>query len=236
LTPGVQVNFSNGDHFTTDLTGRALFVGPLNPGMLSATIAGRPGRVYTKVLTPAEAALPVDSAFSAPRIATIGDRFELAGSGFCGDADANQVTIAGPRALVLASSPSSLTVLPPPDLQPGHGSVDVTCAKQSAPPIEITFVALDLDADASPLAPGEHRRLTVRVRGTRGKISVEARNLAPDIAELIGGNPARIVSTGGTDNLAQFDLAGRQRGTFLISIRLVSAPVFRRQPAATVAH
>src|SRR5712692_5977239 len=34
LTPGVTVNFSNGDRFTTDATGRALFVAPLNPGVI----------------------------------------------------------------------------------------------------------------------------------------------------------------------------------------------------------
>src|SRR5260370_40034262 len=33
LTPGVTVNFSNGDRLTTDATGRALFVAPLDPGV-----------------------------------------------------------------------------------------------------------------------------------------------------------------------------------------------------------
>src|SRR2546430_6025014 len=34
LTPGVTVNFSNGDRLKTDATGRALFVAPLNPGVI----------------------------------------------------------------------------------------------------------------------------------------------------------------------------------------------------------
>src|SRR5882672_3437580 len=34
LTPGVTVNFSNGDKLATDDTGRALFVAPLTPGVL----------------------------------------------------------------------------------------------------------------------------------------------------------------------------------------------------------
>ena len=41
LTPGVTVNFSNGDRLTTDQTGRALFVAPLNPGVIFGSIAGR---------------------------------------------------------------------------------------------------------------------------------------------------------------------------------------------------
>src|SRR5260370_12279037 len=42
LTPGVTVNFSNGDPLVTTVTGRALFVSPLNPGVIYATIAPQP--------------------------------------------------------------------------------------------------------------------------------------------------------------------------------------------------
>src|SRR5438445_1520465 len=52
LTPGVAVNFSNGDRLTTDATGRALFVAPLNPGVIFASIAGRMERVATSILSP----------------------------------------------------------------------------------------------------------------------------------------------------------------------------------------
>jgi hypothetical protein len=53
LTPSVTVNFSNGDRLTTDATGRALFVAPLNPGVIFGSIAGRTGRVATAILSPA---------------------------------------------------------------------------------------------------------------------------------------------------------------------------------------
>src|SRR5208282_3122519 len=43
LTPGVTVDFSNGDKVTTDTTGRALFVAPLNPGVILASLEGRRG-------------------------------------------------------------------------------------------------------------------------------------------------------------------------------------------------
>ena len=229
LTPGVTVNFSNGDRLTTDATGRALFVAPLSPGVIFASIAGRMGRVATAILSPSEAASASIEVSSAPRVASLTDRFEIFGKGFCGDADSNQVTIAGQRAIVLASSPASLIVLPPQDLQPGATEVEISCAKRQSPPFSVTFVGLDLEADSSPLKPGEHRALTVRVRGTTAKITLEARNLATEIAELTGGNPVRTSSSGGAENLGKFEIVGRKNGSFLISIRLVSS-LGRPQP------
>jgi hypothetical protein len=221
LTPGVTVTFSNGDKFTTDATGRALFVAPLTSGVLFASIAGRAGRVTTAVIPPSEAASPSLEIASAPRVASLTDRFEILGRGFCGDADSNQVSVGGHPGIVLASSPASLVVLPPMDLGPGPAAIDVSCANRRAPSFAVSFAALDLEADSSPLKAGEHRSLTVRVRGTTAKIPLEARNLAPGIAELSGGNPIRLSSSGGVENLARFDLVGRKNGSFLISIRLV---------------
>jgi hypothetical protein len=222
LTPGVTVNFSNGDRFTTDATGRALFVAPLNPGIVFGSIAGRMGRIATTILSPSEAASSSLEVSSAPRVASLTDRFEILGKGFCGDADANQVTIAEQTAIVLASSPTALVVLPPPDLQAGSAAVQISCAKRQAAAFSVTFVELKLEADSSPLKPGEHRALTVRVHGTTARIVLEARNLAPEIAELSGGSPVRASSSGGAENLAKFQVLGRKNGSFLISIRLVT--------------
>jgi hypothetical protein len=99
--------------------------------------------------------------------------------------------------------------------------VNISCANHQAPSFAVAFAALDLEADSSPLKPGEHRSLTVRVRGTMAKIVLEARNLAPKTAELSGGNPIRLSSSGGAENFARFDLIGKKNGSFLISIRLV---------------
>ena len=225
LTPGVTVNFSNGDRLTTDATGRGLFVAPLNPGVIFASIAGREGRVATAILSPGEIASSSIEISSAPRVASLSDRFELFGRGFCGNADANQVTIAGQPAIVLASSPSSLVVLPPLELGPGPAVVEVSCAKRQAASFSITLARLELEADSSPLAPGEHRRLTVHISGTTAKIPLEARNLAPDIAELAGGNPVRLSTSGGAENFARFELVGRKKGSILIPIRLVAVSV-----------
>jgi phage FluMu protein gp41 len=221
LTPGVTVQFSNGDRFTTDVTGRALFVAPLNPGVIFASIAGRSDRVPTVILSPSEAATASMEISGAPSVATLTDRFELLGRGFCGDADANQVTIGDQPALVLASSPATLVVLPPTELEAGAAKVEVACAKRQAPAFTIALVELGLQADSSPLKPGEHRTLTVRVRGSTAKVFLEARNLAPRIAELAAGNLVRASSTGGTENVARFHLTGRINGSFAISIRLL---------------
>jgi hypothetical protein len=221
LTPGVTVNFSNGDRLTTDTTGRALFVAPLESGVIFASIRSRAGRVSTVILTPKEAATSGIEISSAPEVATLTDRFEVSGRGFCGDADANQVSVAGQPTLVLASSPTSLVVLPPAELKPGPAIVEVSCAKKTAQTFLTTFVALELEADSSPLKPGEHRSLAVRVLGTNSQITLGAKNLAPDIAELTGGTAVKKLTTGGSNNFAQFEVVGRKNGSFLISIRLL---------------
>jgi hypothetical protein len=87
----------------------------------------------------------------------------------------------------------------------------------------MTFVELSLEADSSPLAHGEHRVLTVKVRGSAAKLMLEARNLAPEVADLTGGNPAKQASSGGVENKAKFEVIGKKKGSFLISIRLLSA-------------
>lgn len=235
LTPGVTVAFSNGDRLTTDQSGRALLVAPLNPGVIFGTIEGRRGRVPTTIAAPTESELSLVDINSVPRIASLSDRFDIFGHGFCGDADANSVSVGGLPAIVLASSATSLVVLPPTDLEPGLAPVKITCGKNTFPSFNMTFLELALQANTSALAPGEHRVLTVNVRGTQGKIALEAKNLAPDIAELSGGDAARQLSSGGLDNAAHFEVVGRKRGSFLISIRLVPViahPTPPPQPAS----
>jgi hypothetical protein len=224
LTPGVTVNFSNGDHLVTNATGRALFVAPADAGVIYATIGSRSARVYTAILMAAEVGSSSLHVSAAPEFASFGDRFELAGTGFCGDADANSVRVAGKPALVLASSRAAVIALPPTDVASGPANIEASCGKRSAPTFSITFLDLSLDADSSPLAPGEHRTLTVDVRGTVAKVPLEARNLSPKVADLSGGNPAKMSSSGGAENAARFELIGRERGNFLISVRLLTAP------------
>jgi len=228
LTPNVTVAFSNGDRVTTNSTGRAIFVAPLTAGTLYAGIQGRSGRVQTEVIAASADKSParVDRA---PHFASLSDRFELQGHGFCGDADKNAVQINGHPALVLASSSESLAILPPAELDPGPAEVSVSCNKSAAGWVRIVFLELALVADTSALKPGEQRTLTVRISGTAERVMLEARNLAPNVAELTGGNPARATSSGGAQNTAVFPFAGKQRGNIVVSIRLLPGAV-RGQP------
>ena len=228
LTPGVTIAFSNGDHVTTDSTGRGLFVAPLTPGVLYATIQGRRGRVQTVVI-PSQANHHPSQAMQGPHFASLSDRFELQGSGFCGDADKNVVQVNGRAALVLASSSESMTVLPPEELEAGPAEISASCNRGAASWARVVFLSLALEADNSPLQPGQKRTLSVRIGGSQEKVMLEARNLAPDIAELAGGNPARATSSGGPENIAAFPLTGKQRGNILVSIRLMPGAVRTKQ-------
>jgi hypothetical protein len=224
LTPGVTIAFSNGDHVTTNSTGRGLFVAPLTPGVLYATIQGRPGRIPTLIIPP-PANRSDSQAMQGPHFASLSDRFELQGHGFCGDADKNVVQVNGLTAFVLASSSEAMTVLPPEELDAGPAEVSVSCNQNAASWARVTFLSLSLEADNSPLQPGQRRTLTVRIGGTQEKVMLEARNLAPEVADLAGGNPARVTSSGGAENLAQFPLTGKQHGNILVSIRLLPGAV-----------
>lgn len=222
LTPGVVVNFSNGDQVTTDATGRAVFAAPLTAGVVFGSIANRPGQVAMTILRPEEAAGDSLLVTRAPRVASLADRFEISGRGFCGEADANRVSVGGQKALVLAASPASLDVLPPETLEAGPAEVNISCAKKSLARFSVLFVGLSLEADSSPIRPGQHRILTVHVTGTTGKVTLEAHNLAPEIAELQGGEKVRLTSSGSAENTARFEVVGKGKGSFLISIRLVT--------------
>ena len=224
LTPGATIAFSNGDHVTTNTTGRALFVAPLTPGALFATIQGRAGRLKTLVL-PSVAEPSAAEIVEAPHFASLSDRFELQGHGFCGDADKNVVQMNGQPALVLAASSKSIAILPPDDVDAGPADVTVSCNHGPAGAARITLLSLALDADRSPMQPGEKRTLAVKISGSSERVMLEARNLAPAIVELTGGNPAKAISSGGAENIAVFPLTGKAHGNILVSIRLLPGAV-----------
>jgi hypothetical protein len=225
LTPGVTVNFSNGEALTTDASGRALFVAPLNLTAIYGSIAGRAGKVAGTIVSTEESPGNSMEVELSPRVASLSDRLEVSGHGFCGDADANHVTMGGLAGLVIASSPAFLAVVPSLEQAPGPASVEIACGQKKAQAFTVVFVNLELEASNAPLAPGEHREVMVRIKGSTAKLRLEARNLAADVADLQGGGKTfRMLSTGGPENLVKFELAGKQRGNFLISIRLVAPP------------
>src|SRR5258708_19602986 len=100
LTPGVTVNFSNGDHVVTNPTGRALFAAPLKTGVIYAAIASQSTRVYTTILTPAEVAPASPQVSSAPTFASLADPFDLTPGRFSAQPDSTSVPVAGKPPLV----------------------------------------------------------------------------------------------------------------------------------------
>jgi hypothetical protein len=225
LTPGVKVNFSNGDTLTTDASGRAVFVAPLNTGTIYASIEGRAGRVAGTVVSATESPTNSMEVELSPRAVSLSDRLEVSGHGFCGDADSNKVMMGGLAGLVIAASPAWLAVVPSPEQTPGPASVEIACGQKKVSPFTVVFVNLELEASNAPLAPGERREVLVRIKGSTAKLRLEARNLAADVAELQGGGKTvRVMSTGGAENVAKFELIGKKKGSFVISIRLVASP------------
>lgn len=221
LTPGVAVEFTGGARVTTDQTGRAIFTAPVAPGVVFVQFVGRPGKVSTVVLPAPEGPSAELRVTSYPHVAAIADRFEISGTGFRGEADANQATVGGRPALILAASPVSLVIFPSPDVATGTTRLQVETAGQKSGELPLTLVSLALGATSARLEAGEHQKLRMEVQGSAERLMIEARNLAPEVAELPRGNPLRMVTSGGKKNSAQFEVVGRKAGDFLISIRLV---------------
>ena len=115
----------------TDQSGRALLVAPLNPGVIFAAIEGRRGRVPTTIVAPTETELTLVDVNSVPRIASLSDRFDILGHGFCGDADANNVNIGGLPAIVLASSATFSLFCRQSTWNRGLRPVKISCGKNS---------------------------------------------------------------------------------------------------------
>ncbi len=221
LTPGVTLEFTGGARVTTDQTGRAVFTAPATPGVVFVQFAGRPGKVSTVVLPASESTSTEPRVTSYPHVAAIADRFEITGTGFRGEADANRATIGGHPALILAASPVSLVIFPAPEVGTGTARLQLESGGQKTGELSMTFVSLSLSATSARLEAGEHQKLSVEVQGSAERLMIEARNLAPELAELPRGNPLRLVTSGGEKNSAQFEVVGRKAGDFLISVRLV---------------
>ena len=134
LLPNVTVELSGGQNATTDMTGRAIFKAPDQPGTLVAKASGQGVTASATVVAPmilpdqvrhhgAPGAVHVASY---PHAMTIHDRFTLEGAGFRGAADSNHVYLNGDPCLVVASSPVSLVALPGPSVPIGDVTLHVT--------------------------------------------------------------------------------------------------------------
>lgn len=228
LAAGAVVEFSGGVRVTTDETGRASFAVPEQLGVLTARLTDRrlPNlRDVSATVVPLPTNLPDGVVVhQAPQIVALHDRFTVSGSGFRGEADANQVTVGGQRAAVLGASPLELVLVPNPQTPLGLAQILVEVEGRTSAPVSLTLAAIEIASDKARLAPKEKGRLTVHVRGAWQRLDLEARNLTPDIVKLPLGDVQRLITTGGSEsNTAEIELQGRRAGEFSVSVRLVPA-------------
>jgi hypothetical protein len=216
LQADVQLNLSDGESLTTDVSGRAHFLAPVAAGILFVQIHNARMISATDVLRPEGADdLKIESA---PRIASLDGLLKISGSGFAGDADKNQVALNGKRALVIAASPVEFVFVPPPGLQPGVAKLDLHRGDQSA---SAQIVLIRVTATPQNIPPGKKQEIMLRIFGTDEPISLELHNLRPEIVQFVKHGDVRLRSSGGSDNSVPVQARGLRAGEFSFAVQYV---------------
>jgi hypothetical protein len=227
LMPKVGVELSDGQKVTTDVTGRALFNAPSQPGPLGAKIENRAITFSTSVISP-QNIRPREFAgtvtvSSYPHVLTLQDRFVLEGTGFRSEADSNHVSLNGDPCLVIASSPVSLVILPGPRGLIGDAQLKVVAGGTDAGSFPVSVVALEFTGPSNAVDAGSTGKLILRARGTTLPLIVEVRNGSPGVIRLTQGNVQRIKTSGGEENIAPIDVNFVTDGNYSVTARLISA-------------
>ncbi len=235
LLKDVIVTFTGAAQVTTDETGRAIFTAPAQQGVLFAEARSSEGaaRGSSVVILPAEHV--VLSLADAPSMISRASEFAVSGSGFRGEADENEVTLGGKPAIVLAASPASLVIVPPPDLAPGAAELQIEVLAGKTPPHMMVVVALEVEAEPGRLAPKQRGMLTIRARGAEVPVEVVVINHSPEIIDFAGKETKlRLLTKGGEENSATTEIRGRKEGDFDLEVRLV--PLASGLPDTVLAH
>ena len=231
LLPNIAVELSGGQKVTTDATGRAMFKGIDQPGVIAAKASAN-GISASAIVVAAEdsgphvaAAKPpeVVKVDSYPHILAIHDRFTLEGSGFRGGADSNHVYLSDDPCLVLASSPVSLVALPGPRVPVGDANLRVAVAGVDAGEFPVSAVLLDFSGPAEAVNAGSSGTLILHAHGTTEPLTLEVRNGSPGVIRLSKGNVQRVKTSGGEVNIAPVDVKFMTSGNYSVSARLLSA-------------
>ncbi len=226
LLPNAIVEFSGGERVTTDSTGRAIFTAPAQQGVVFAELVEHERKVKYTTATSQVVSYPASAAEGVhitdlPRTISLQDRFSIAGSGFRGEADANRVTLGGQPAAVLAASPIAAVLVANPACVPGNAPLTIEVGGNTAGPMPVTLVALQVETAAGKILPNKKQKIQVRLRGTELPMEIRVRNLMPEIVDLHGGDTMRTTTSGGAANVATVEVKGRREGEFAISVRLV---------------
>lgn len=219
VAPGVRIVLSSGQVLTTDESGRAHFLVPPQTGPLFARLLGSESREAADVLPeqPSNGHLQLTQA---PKVASASERLVVSGSGFEGDADKNSVEVDGKRALVLASSPVQLVVVPAADTVLGPERLVI--AKGNSEVTEaITFVRIvPMSFSETQIRSGKDAMIHLLAQGTAEPLNMEIKNLTPGVAQFKRGDMLLVRSKGGTDNWAIIRIKGLEAGQFSYSVRL----------------
>lgn len=238
LLPNATVEVSGGEKVTTNATGRAFFMAPGVPGTLIAKIPSRGISASTPVVAPeaqiAQPASESDASRAAvrsyPHVLAIRDRFTIEGSGFRGEADSNRIFVADQLCFILASSPGSLVVLPSPRVPIGDVTLRVIVDGRNAGQFPISAALLDFSGPADPPNAGAVGTLTLHVHGTTERLIVEVRNTSPGIIQLLEGNPERVITSGGEENISPVNVKFLTTGNYAVTAKLISADTSQPQP------
>jgi hypothetical protein len=229
LVPDVNVALNDGHAIKTDATGRARFVAPAGAGELSAQIPGSSIAATAPIeVRPAVAEIQVTDF---PAMIDVRDQFTILGARFEGDADGNRVSLGGKAALVLASSPAALAVLPAPDTPLGPGELRVEGNGTAPAPMAVTVVSVDAINPAGPMRIGAAATLIVRVSGTNQPVEIEMGNWTPTVIKMLGQagdaassdpNVRRVRTSGGAENEARIEIVPLSAGRFFVRARLAT--------------
>jgi hypothetical protein len=233
MVPGAAVQLSTGVKATTDSTGRSLFLAPPQAGTMTAQLQN--GSSFTTNVaggtTPASGVwqeidlglgIPKGPPKGGPNIVALADRFYVRDTGHS-DASRIKVTLGGEPALVLASSPVSMVVLPSPRTTVGKTELNIEVAGKSAIRLPIVVVSLAVTGPTTALAKGKKGVLQVTVSGTKDKLLVEVHNLSPDVVRFPKGDAVQLKTSGGMTNAAKIEVVGVNPGDYSVSARFVTA-------------
>jgi hypothetical protein len=219
LASDVTLDLGGGQHVVTDATGRASFIAPSAGSVLIAKGSGSSTAALLDANPPEN---PTDAIWAAA-VASLHEPFSICGSRFRSDADANHVRLNGEPALVMASSPECLSVMPGPKAAAGPAAISVQTASGQWT-AHTTLVSLEPQFPSPALLPGQKGRLSVNARGTDEPLRIAVANETPGILRFLKGDVRELVTSGGKENCASLEVEAIRSGDFSLDARLLPSP------------
>jgi hypothetical protein len=219
LASGTTVELGTDQHVKTDASGRAYFTAPSGTGVLLARASGASAAALVDAEAPGS---DLPAIQITPNI-SVKDRFSICGGMFRGDADANGVQLNDEPALILASSPECLVVLPGPKAKPGPARIAVETAGQRWSG-SATLVSLAFDPPEPALQPGKKSSFLLRVEGSLEPLRIAAENQTPVVLRFLRGDDQELRTSGGTENVAAVQVQAIRSGDFSFHARLLPSP------------